>query len=136
MAKDQPNCKGLLRAEARRVREKYWRGIVAEQRSSGLNHSAFCREREISYHAYTWWRRQLAVERAVERKGTRRTRKKPVSQAFVPVRVIESAEGCGREPPEFPLEVDLGGNRRLRIGSGINTDLLRKVLTVLEERPC
>ena len=41
-------------------REGYWRGILADQRTSGLSIAAFCRRRQISEASFFNWRRRLA----------------------------------------------------------------------------
>lgn len=43
-------------------RRRYWRGVVARQRRSGLSVAAFCREHEVSPAAFYSWRRRLADE--------------------------------------------------------------------------
>ena len=138
MAKDPPSVKGLSRAQARKARERYWRAVVAEQRRSGLNRSAFCRERGIAYHCYTWWLRQIARGRRSDTKGRRRQRVRAAArpQTFLPVRVVEKSERSSTSVSEYPLVLELAGGRRLHIDASVGTETLRKVLSVLDERPC
>ena len=40
-------------------RERYWRGVIREQRASGLSVSAFCRERGVASCSFYSWRRRI-----------------------------------------------------------------------------
>lgn len=40
-------------------RERFWRGVILEQKSSGLSISAFCRKRDLSQGSFFRWRRKL-----------------------------------------------------------------------------
>ncbi len=40
-------------------REQFWRGVIQEQRTSGLSISAFCRKRDVSEASFFSWRRRL-----------------------------------------------------------------------------
>jgi ribosomal protein L32E len=55
----------------------YWREQIHVWQVSGESQQAFCRQHELSYHRFTYWRRKLA-DQAVE--GRR------VQSALVPVR--------------------------------------------------
>ena len=46
---------GTVRME----RQEHWRGVLAEQASSGLSVAAFCREQSISAPSFYAWRRKL-----------------------------------------------------------------------------
>lgn len=37
-------------------REQYWQHIIAECQASGLSGMAFCKQQEIAYHQFTYWR--------------------------------------------------------------------------------
>jgi len=40
-------------------REDYWQEIVAECQNSGLSGRAFCKQQELPYHQFTYWRSKL-----------------------------------------------------------------------------
>ena len=43
-------------------RRRYWRGVLARQRRSGLSVAAFCRRHKVSPAAFFGWKRRLAGE--------------------------------------------------------------------------
>ncbi len=131
MAK-RPTKTSRRRFEAARAREERWRVILSEQKTSGLGHTAFCREKKISAHAYFWWKREIRV-----RDGGRRRprRKKPGKKPhLVPVLISDSGfvEGGGSEN----FEVVLSGHRVVRVPAGFDAESLRRLLAVLEDGAC
>ena len=131
---------GVRREEAVRKREGDWRRIFAEQRSSGLNHSAFCRQKAISPNAYFWWKRELPRRHRL-RRGTRAHGKKPAAAkrssapALVPVRIRTEERSITAGFLQF-FEVLLGGGRVLRVPVGFHAEELRRLLLVLEGEAC
>lgn len=104
---------------------RYWseedgRAALAAFEASGLTRVAFRRETGISTQRLAWWRRRLG------------TRAEPAGKIeFVPVEVAPRvATGA-----EAAMEVVLG-DVRVRMGPGFDTDALRRLLDVLERRPC
>jgi transposase-like protein len=102
-------------------KERFWRRIVREWRSSGLSVRAFCRERDLSEPNFYAWRRTLA-ERDAQ------------AARFVAVRVVadEKAATAARRSGSG-LELLLSSGRVLRIGADFDEAALRRVLTLLEE---
>jgi hypothetical protein len=49
----------------RSERHKHWQGVIAEQEASGKSIREFCRERDLTEHAFYWWRRRLHEEKPV-----------------------------------------------------------------------
>jgi len=43
----------------REARRAYWVGVVREWEASGESGAAFCRERDLVYSQFMYWRRQL-----------------------------------------------------------------------------
>ena len=41
-------------------RAQYWRGVIRDQKASGLSISTFCRERKVPAASFYSWRRKLA----------------------------------------------------------------------------
>jgi hypothetical protein len=99
--------------------EKRWRRLIGEWRAGGGTVRAFCARRGLSEPSFYSWRRLLA-----ERDGRR--------PAFVPVQVIPAEPRAGNGA----LEVVLGGKRTVRVGPGFDAATLRRLLAVLEEKPC
>jgi hypothetical protein len=98
-----------------------WRGLLSEQKSSGLSAAAFCRDRALSIKCFGYWRKRLSVKPAPA----------PQWVALVPAR----ASVC--PPPSVERSEPL----TLRIGivsvdvcSGFDRRLLREIVGALETR--
>jgi transposase len=100
-------------------KERHWRRLIEDWRSSGLTVRSFCARRGVSEPSFYAWRRRLQQGDAD-------------SSAFVPVRVIDA------EVPAASAGIDLllPRQRTVRVGPGFDAATLRQLLAVLEERPC
>jgi len=130
----------MRRAEAARKRRDYWRGVLAEQRSSGLSHSEFCRQKSISTNRYFWWKRELLRQRGVSKEaGTQRRGRvaglRPRAPSLVPVTLRAGASIPGAGVFQF-FEVVLRGARVLRVPVGFYAEELRRLVAVLEGEGC
>jgi hypothetical protein len=127
----------------------YWAGIIRRYRQSGLTQPQFCRENDISFHSLRWWLHQPRAKRAMEalRDATHhKARPEPQAPAwpevarFLPVRVVETpADGDPERPHPGsppPIQVLLGGGRRIAVGPGFDPDVLRRVVAALELPRC
>lgn len=47
----------------------YWREQIDAWRASGETQQAFCRQHELSYHRFTYWRRKLADREKAQRRS-------------------------------------------------------------------
>jgi hypothetical protein len=88
-----------------------WRERIAEQTRSGLSIKQFCKDRGIAEHAFYGWRKRL---RETE-----------------PVRFALVDRAGGPHGPEWNLELTLLTGERLRIGSRVDSVMLRAVLEAL-----
>jgi transposase len=108
--------------QRRSSKERFWRRMVRQWRSSGLSIRDFCDDRDISEPSFYAWRRIIAQRDA-----------EPA--AFVPVQVV--AEAKQTEPSSqlagSGLELILGAGRVLRVGPGFDGPTLRRLLALLEE---
>jgi hypothetical protein len=75
-------------------------------------------------------RSESAPKGRVERKGLENSSDE--AGTFVPVRVVSEERAC----PEAPIEIVLPQGVRLCIPSGFDGPTLKRVLAVLEGRPC
>ena len=100
-------------------KQRQWRHWIAEWRASGLSVRAFCDRRGLATPSFYHWRRVLE----------RRAAEEP---AFVPVRV----EADAVPTQASALEVVLTDGRAVRIAPGFDAATLRRLLAVLEGRPC
>lgn len=94
-------------------RSEYWRALIGEQEQGGLPVARFCKERGISEQSFYVWRKRLRKED--------------------PVRFALVETGLRQQQPDATplLELMFPGGERLRIGAGVNADVLRAVLEAL-----
>jgi hypothetical protein len=105
--------------QRRSSKERFWRQMVRQWRSSGLSIRAFCANRQVSQPSFYAWRRTIAQRDA---ETTR----------FLPVQVVPDEQPAG-DASGNGLELHLGAGRVLRISPGFDEATLRRLLTLLEE---
>ena len=107
-------------------REVHWRGVIQDQKASGLSISAFCRQRGIPGGSFFNWRRKLA-----ERDHGRAVEPEETGAKFVPVEIpAASAQvrpGC---------DVVLPDGCRIIIPIQCDSGWLSEILGALRERSC
>jgi hypothetical protein len=101
-------------------KERQWRRRIDQWRVSGLSVRAFCAQHGLAQASFYAWRRVLE----------RRAAEQP---AFVPVQVVADATPAGQGSA---LEVLLLDGRTVRVAPGFDAATLRRLLAVLEGRPC
>ena len=101
-------------------KQRQWRRRIDQWRVSGLSVQAFCARHGLAPATFYNWRRVLE----------RRAAEQPV--AFVPVQVAADAVPAQASA----LEVVLTDGRAVRIAPGFDAATLRRLLAVLEGRPC
>ena len=113
-----------------------WQSLIDEQRNSGLNVSAFCRQRSIPQSSFFHWRRKLGATGRKPIAGTR-----PDRIGFAEVKVIAASaltpamkvDAPRQIVPSLPaMEVQLRGDRRLIVRSGFDRTLLIDLVQTLE----
>ena len=112
-------------------RERYWRGVIKQQRASGLSAAEFCRRNEVSDALFYRWRRKLTELDAEE--DSRRANAEPsppgdrdARPQFVPIEL----------PPPSPsaaFEIVRPDGCRVLIRAGFEAADLREILRVLED---
>lgn len=132
MAK-RPAKTGRPQTEAERAREERWRGILEEQKTSGLSNSAFCRQKKISANAYFWWKREVRLRDQRRRRGTVSGREE--RRSLVPVR-IESTSILERSVAPGSFEIVLPNQRLVRVPAGFDVESLKRLIAVLEGASC
>jgi len=100
-------------------KEQQWQRRIERWRASGLSVRAFCARHGLATASFYHWRRMLQRRAAGE-------------PAFVPVQVV--ADAVPTQPSA--LEVVLTDGRAVRIAPGFDAATLRRLLAVLEGRPC
>ena len=101
-------------------KERQWRHRIDQWRMSGLSVRAYCAQHGLAQASFYAWRRVLE----------RRAAEQP---AFVPVQVVADATPAGQASA---LEVLLRDGRTVRVPPGFDVATLRRLLAVLEGRPC
>jgi hypothetical protein len=118
-----------------------WAALIDQWRQSGLSLPAFCQQHGLSRGSMQNWAYKPELKRAVEeaRREARGHVDEPpasaVAPAFLPVRVVQAV--AGSEVSDRPgIEIVIGSGRRVVIGPGFDSETLRRVVAVLEGRPC
>jgi hypothetical protein len=124
-----------------------WAALIDEWRQSGLSLPAFCRSHGLSRGTMQNWVYKPALKRAVE-EARRQARPAPAdpghadgpspsepSPAFLPVHVAE-VTAASPSTHRTGVEVVLGVGRRVLLEAGFDSETLRRVIAVLEGRPC
>lgn len=106
-------------AQARRTPES-WRSLVEEQGRSGLTLRAFAAAQGISPNTLAWWK-------YTRRRGDHSPQPDPAPRLVAVDVLPDETRGGG-------IEIVLRGGRVVRVRGPIDTDLLARVVTVLEER--
>jgi hypothetical protein len=115
-----------------------WAALIDEWQDSGLSLPAFCERRGLNRGTMQGWvykrGHRLAVEQARrEARVGRALDEQTPAPTFLPVRLAEpipiEASGPG-------VEVVLGPGRRIVVAPGFDPETLRRVVAVLEGRPC
>ena len=118
-----------------RAKERYWRQVIREWRRSDRTIRDFCDERGLSEPSFFAWRRTLAQRDAAKVRRPVRARlrqQQPQGPVFLPVRVVPpSAAGQATT-----IDVVLAHGRVVRVSAHFDEATLRRLLTILEDRPC
>jgi hypothetical protein len=102
-------------------RREHWQQVLARQRASGLSIKAFCARDGVSYQSFFLWKRKFAGEAA----AGALTREKVT---FAPVTVVSEA---AMHSPGGHIEIELPGDRRVRVQGPVDKQALSDVLAVL-----
>jgi hypothetical protein len=128
------------------AREQFWRRVIGKRLRSGLTIRAFCDREGLTESAYHFWRRELLKRDG--RKQRTAARGRQTSMAVQEVRAVptfasltlgdassEMARVSSIEP-SMAIEIVLRDNVRVRVGRGVDLQLLHQVLGVMEHRSC
>jgi hypothetical protein len=119
-----------------------WAALIDQWRQSGLSLPVFCQRHGLSRGSMQNWVYKPELKRAVE--AARRQAQGHVDErpafaavpAFLPVRVVDQAVAGGEASERSGVEIVIGAGRRVVIGPGFDSETLRRVVAVLEGRPC
>ena len=110
-------------------KEKYWQGIISKASRSGMSIRSFCQAEGIHEAQFYSWRRKLKMT------GNRRKRRKNNPEGHTSFALVTDERDAGTMT-SAGIELILAGNRRLRIGKGVDPETLAGVVTVLERDLC
>jgi hypothetical protein len=82
--------------------QAYWEQIQAEWKRSGLSQPAFCRERDIEYSTFVYWRTKLKENNKLPSKS------EPVSFAEIKINPINPIKPTVVSPSEIKLRLPNG----------------------------
>jgi len=109
-----------------------WKALLADFRRSGLTQAEFCRQRNVAlasfrYHFYKPLSPKPALSNARSSASS--------DHQFLPVTILPDPifSSTASQPH---LEVILSNGRRIAVASGFDTQTLRRLIAVVEERPC
>jgi hypothetical protein len=92
---------------------EYWRGLISEQKRSGMTVQRFCETQGLKEQSFYYWRKRLRQEQ---------------SMRFA---LVETGSARQQPAPEADLELVLPSGERLRIGAGVDPVALRRVVEAL-----
>ena len=116
-----------------RRRNRSWpealkREIVAASFTPGASVSVVARQYDVNANQVFYWRKQYRDVRPAPA-GT-------LAPGLIPVMVTAEQDSVARQPSTVSetIEIDLAGTYRVRVGSAVDAQALRRVLDVLERR--
>ena len=99
-------------------REQYWQEQMAAWKASGLKQVHYCREHQISKHAFVYWKLKLLG-------------KDPVPATLVPVSAHQLRQ-LHRQDGSAQIRLVVGERYHVDIRPGFNAQTLQEILGVLE----
>jgi hypothetical protein len=106
----------MPRKSATQAPPQQWRQHIEDWRNSGLSQQAFCRDRNLSYHKFHYWRKKLAHAPV--------NKTQPRTSALVPVTYQSPSPGNG-------LSIHLPSGISLRGIASDNLVLVERLLVTL-----
>ena len=122
-----------------------WARLIDQWRASGLSLPAFCSQQGLKRGTMQNWVYKTSLKQAVE-EARRQARSAETPRqdppplpaplpAFLPIRIAEVV-AAPPVPDRTGVEVVLRPGRRIVIAAGFDSETLRRVIAVLEDRPC
>jgi hypothetical protein len=113
-----------------------WAALIDQWHDSGLSLRAFCQQRGLNLGTMQGWvykrGHRLAIEQARrEAHDDQAPGDDSPATTFLPVHLAEPIVSASSA-----VEVVLGPGRRIVVGPGFDPETLRRVVAVLEDRPC
>jgi lambda repressor-like predicted transcriptional regulator len=119
-------------------RDEHWADLVTQWRESGLSQKEFCRRRGISDRALNNWLYKSPYRERLARILAARSQDKLDAEAprFLPVTVLDATPDTNSRASCATIEIVLPGGPRIAVTPGFDAETPRRVVAVLEARPC
>ncbi len=124
------------------AKERRWRRVIARWEKSGQTIVAFCERSDVRMSTFHWWRRELA--RRDGRPGVLRKSRRGAASTRGAVRgggrspapfvAVRLSPGSSGPAPQDTIEIELPGDRLVRVGPRVPRESLAMVLDCLEGR--
>jgi hypothetical protein len=109
-----------------------WNAILNDFRRSGLTQAEFCRRRHISLHSF---RKHLYQPSPSQPAPSDDRPSASLDHHFLPVTILpDPIPSIAASQPH--LELILPNRCRIAVAPGFDTQTLRRLIAVLEDRPC
>jgi hypothetical protein len=109
-----------------------WNAILNDFRRSGLTQAQFCRQRDISLASFRY---HFYKPRSSNPTPSNDRTSAGVDNHFLPVTILpDPALSTAASQPH--LELVLSNGRRIAVAPGFDDQTLRRLIAVVEERPC
>ncbi|MGZ3386484.1 MAG: IS66 family insertion sequence element accessory protein TnpA [Frankiaceae bacterium] len=109
-----------------------WNALLNDFRRSGLTHAEFCHRRGISIHSF---RKRLYQARTPEPAPADHSPSVSAAPHFLPVTILPDPTPATAVSPQS-LELILPNGRRIAVAPGFDPQTLRRLIAVVEDRPC
>jgi hypothetical protein len=111
---------------------EFWRGLIEEWRTSGLDLAQFCRERQIRPTSLRWWRWRLgvSVERSASKAAHGGRRSASSKGDWIQLEIEERSAGTA------PFELRWPNGMVLSIPADFDAGALGRLLAQLESSAC
>ena len=97
---------------------KSWQAHIKVWRKSGLSGTEYCRQRQLSYHAFIYWKKKLGSHQP------------QAATNFVPV---PANLVCDHGLPDSALKVEVGSRFKVEVHDGFRPGTLARIIATLEE---
>lgn len=119
-------------------KEKFWRGVIEDQKKSGLSQAEYCRVNELNDNSFSWWKREIPLrdrqtrrERAAARRAAvQEVPVKSETPSFVPL-VLAGTEYASSQQGGL-VEIRLPGAAVL-VHPGADVTVIRSVILAFRE---
>ena len=101
--------------------QRFWRGTIRKWRKSGLSTRQFCKSQNLSESSFYFWRKKSANTKLADTSK----RKGKATSGFIEVSIPDGNP--------FTLELVLTSGNILKIGSSVDNNILKNVLSAMKE---